>query len=70
MDHTSELVAREFYELALGNRVTLIALPEILEEKLVLKKDDVLIRALEIPESGENQNGKHPPGTLPFRHAA
>ncbi len=56
----------EIYDLVLGNRVTLIALLEILEEKGVLKKEEVFGRVLEVSAKEEKENAK----PTPIRRAA
>lgn len=70
MDEPKETEMTETYELALGNRATLIALLEILEEKGILKRDDVFAHVLEGFGSKEGEEKKRPPGTIPFRRSA
>jgi hypothetical protein len=70
VDHQSDREGEDVYELTLGNRVTLIALLEILEEKGVLKKDEVFARVLEGPDSDDSEKQNGSPGVLPFRRSA
>jgi SOS-response transcriptional repressor LexA len=56
----------EIYELLLGSRLTLIALLEILEEKGVLKEDEVFARVLESLESQDRERKMPVASKIPF----
>ncbi len=60
MNDPKDLDAAEIYDLVLGNRLTLIALLEILEEKGLVKKDDVFARVLEGSTKEEKEHPKTP----------
>ncbi len=70
MSNRNDVESEQLYEMALGNRVTLIALLEALEEKGVLKKDEVFARVLASPDSSKQEKKKGSRGILPFRRSA
>ena len=70
MSIRDEIERDQQYEMILGNRVTLFALLDVLEEKGLLKKDEVFARALASADSSKHETKKGSRKILPIRRSA